>query len=182
MASSFFNGMRYWNLPAHAVVACAGPARAGERWHVAREREANMRRAHARAGAPSTSASCIGALSDAGPERSANARGAFVKVNVRPVSVLRFRISEGLTQVKHNLKFKGWNSHVYKGFPGKFESTNLSRDNLSTEMGRSAQVVQAAAGCSHAACVADDGRLYTWGFGSYGQPPCSMSIFICMRI
>ena len=28
-----------------------------------------------------------------------------------------------------NLKCKGWNSHVHRGFPGKLESTNLSRDS-----------------------------------------------------
>ena len=32
--------------------------------------------------------------------------------------------------------FKGWNSHVHGEFPGKFESSNLSRDNLSREIGR----------------------------------------------
>ena len=36
---------------------------------------------------------------------------------------------------KHNLKFKGWNSHVHGEFPGNYESTNLSRDALSREMG-----------------------------------------------
>ena len=32
--------------------------------------------------------------------------------------------------------FKGWNSHVDREFLGKFESTNVSRDNLSREIGR----------------------------------------------
>ena len=31
---------------------------------------------------------------------------------------------------------KGWNSHVHRGFPRKFDSANLSRDNLSREIGR----------------------------------------------
>ena len=34
-------------------------------------------------------------------------------------------------------RFQGWNSQAHSGFPGKFESSNLSRDNLSTEIGRS---------------------------------------------
>ena len=38
--------------------------------------------------------------------------------------------------LKQNLQFKGWNCHVRKEFPGKFESINLSRDNLSREIGR----------------------------------------------
>ena len=29
-----------------------------------------------------------------------------------------------------------WNSHVHREFPGHFESSNLSRDNLSGEIGR----------------------------------------------
>ena len=44
------------------------------------------------------------------------------------LSVLRFWTSEGLTQAQYHLL--GWNSHVHR------ESTNLSRDNLSREMGR----------------------------------------------
>ena len=38
--------------------------------------------------------------------------------------------------LKHNIKFKGWNSRAYRGFPGIVESMNLSRDNLSMEIGR----------------------------------------------
>ena len=53
------------------------------------------------------------------------------KMWVRPISVLRFWISERL---KHNLTFKGWNSHVHREFPGNYESTDLSRDNLSRKM------------------------------------------------
>ena len=33
--------------------------------------------------------------------------------------------------------FKGWNSHARGGSPGKFESSNLSRDNLGRETARS---------------------------------------------
>ena len=32
---------------------------------------------------------------------------------------------------------KGWNSHVHRGLPGKFESSDLSRDNVSRKIGRS---------------------------------------------
>ena len=31
--------------------------------------------------------------------------------------------------------FKGWSSHVHGEIPRSFESTNLSRDNLSREIG-----------------------------------------------
>ena len=31
---------------------------------------------------------------------------------------------------------KGWNSQAPRGFPGKFESSNVSRDNISREIGR----------------------------------------------
>ena len=48
---------------------------------------------------------------------------------LRPISVLKFWMSEGLTQAESS--FKGWNSHVHREFPRKFESRNLSRDNLS---------------------------------------------------
>ena len=34
------------------------------------------------------------------------------------------------------LKSKGWNLHVHRGFPGKFESSNVSRDNASWVIGR----------------------------------------------
>ena len=32
--------------------------------------------------------------------------------------------------------FKGWNSQPHREFPGQFESTSLSRDNFSREIGR----------------------------------------------
>ena len=37
------------------------------------------------------------------------------------------------------LNLDGWNSHVHRGFPGKFESSNVSRDNISREIGRTAR-------------------------------------------
>ena len=30
---------------------------------------------------------------------------------------------------------KGWNSQAHRGFPGKFESSNVSRDNVTREIG-----------------------------------------------
>ena len=36
-----------------------------------------------------------------------------------------------------NVILKVWNSHVHRAFPGNVESTTLSRDNLSREIGRS---------------------------------------------
>ena len=50
-----------------------------------------------------------------------------------PISALSFWIPEGLTQAESNLK--GWNSHVHSEFPINVESSNLSRDNLSREIG-----------------------------------------------
>ena len=35
-----------------------------------------------------------------------------------------------------NINIKGWNSEARREVPAKFESSNLSRDNLSTEIGR----------------------------------------------
>ena len=39
-------------------------------------------------------------------------------------------------RLRQNLSVKGWNSHVHRALPGKFESTNLSRDHVSMEIGR----------------------------------------------
>ena len=50
-----------------------------------------------------------------------------------PTNIVDF----GGVLLKHNLNSKGWNSHVHRGFPGKFESSNVSRDNVSREIGRS---------------------------------------------
>ena len=52
---------------------------------------------------------------------------------LRPISALRLWISEGLTRAQSYCK--GWNSQAHREFPGKFESRNLSRDNLSREIG-----------------------------------------------
>ena len=76
---------------------------------------------------------------------------------VRPVSVLRFWIFQRV-RLEQNLNFEGWSSHVHGEFPGKFESTNLSRDNLSREIGR-------ASGRAARAGAADDLRLRHPGNG-----------------
>ena len=36
--------------------------------------------------------------------------------------------------IKHNHNSKGWNSQAHRWFPGKFGSSNLSRDNASREI------------------------------------------------
>ena len=56
------------------------------------------------------------------------------KANLR-TKILDFR---GLDSSRI-LSFKGWNPQVQRGFPGKFESTNPSGDNLSREIGRTAR-------------------------------------------
>ena len=38
--------------------------------------------------------------------------------------------------LKHDLNLKGWNSQVHREVPGKFESSNVSGDNVSREIGR----------------------------------------------
>ena len=55
---------------------------------------------------------------------------------VRPIS-----LPCGLQRVllKHNLRFKGWTSHVHRGLSGKFESSNVGRDSVSREIGRRAR-------------------------------------------
>ena len=60
----------------------------------------------------------------------AGARRISPKADLR-TKILNFR---GLLQ--QNLDFKGWNSRVHREFPGKLESTNLSRDTRSREIGR----------------------------------------------
>ena len=38
--------------------------------------------------------------------------------------------------LEHNLNFEGWNSQTHRGFIGKFDPSNVSRDNVSREIGR----------------------------------------------
>ena len=44
-------------------------------------------------------------------------------------------------RLKRNLNLKGWDSHVHRGFPGRFESSNISRDNVSREIGRTIVII-----------------------------------------
>ena len=50
--------------------------------------------------------------------------GRCVNVMVQSISVLRFLISEGLTQAYY--RFQAWNAHVRRERPGNWESTSLS--------------------------------------------------------
>ena len=52
---------------------------------------------------------------------------------------LRTQILElrGFDSSRILMVIKGWNSQAHRESPGKFESRNLSRDNLSREIGRS---------------------------------------------
>ena len=42
-----------------------------------------------------------------------------------------------------SLNSKGWNYHVHRGVPGKFESSNLSRDNARREIWRAERCARA---------------------------------------
>ena len=44
------------------------------------------------------------------------------------------------------MNFKGWNSQAHSGSPGMFDSSNISRDNVSREIGRSAESSRAPSG------------------------------------
>ena len=39
-------------------------------------------------------------------------------------------------RLQHNLKFKGWNSQAPGEFPAEFDSSNVSRRNVSRRIGR----------------------------------------------
>ena len=60
------------------------------------------------------------------------------------------------------LSFKGWNSHVPRGFPGNYESTNLSMHNLSREIGRNLCPL-----ISLSPAVGSQWGI--WDFGDFGQ-------------
>ena len=51
---------------------------------------------------------------------------------------------------RQNLNITGWSSHIHREFPRYFESTNLSRDNLSREIARSAKSLGSGASRSGA--------------------------------
>ena len=40
-----------------------------------------------------------------------------------------------------NLNSKGWNSQAHRELPGKFHSSNLSRDTVSREIGRNKKAI-----------------------------------------
>ena len=50
---------------------------------------------------------------------------------LRPISVLYKHYGFRRVRLEHKLNFTGWSSEVHREFPGKFESSNLSRGNLS---------------------------------------------------
>ena len=61
---------------------------------------------------------------------------------------------------KQNHNIKGWNSHVHRTIPGKFQSSNLSRDNLSRPLRVTRPICE--------------GRIRNWArelsYGSWGTP------------
>jgi len=63
---------------------------------------------------------------------SQNPSGTTYTANLR-TKILEFRVFDSNII---RIKFKGWYSHVHSEFPGKFESINFSRDNLSREIVR----------------------------------------------
>ena len=81
-----------------------------------------------------------------GPARRGQQRVGFahVREGLRPISVLRLWISGGLTQAES--QFKEWNSQAHEEFAGKFESSSLSRDDLSREIGPAAPASPSRAG------------------------------------
>ena len=46
--------------------------------------------------------------------------------------------------LEHNLNLKGWNFQAHREFPGKFESSNVSRDNVSRGIGRTTENIRVA--------------------------------------
>ena len=47
-----------------------------------------------------------------------------------------------VTRRRQNLNIMGWNSQARREFPGKFESANLDKDNISREIVRSVGCAQ----------------------------------------
>ena len=54
--------------------------------------------------------------------------------------------------LNHNLNLKGWDSHVHRGFPGKFDSSNVSGDNICRGIGRIPQTNVSASASSGSIC------------------------------
>ena len=70
---------------------------------------------------------------------------------VRPMSVLRFWISEGLTQAESQSQVKGWKSQAHREFPRNRE--HLSLASPSAETGRGVRPSTFSATAQAAACV-----------------------------
>ena len=47
-------------------------------------------------------------------------------------SILHPEIMRG---IKHDLDYEGWSSQAHRGFPGRFDSSNVSRRNVSRRIG-----------------------------------------------
>ena len=60
-----------------------------------------------------------------------------ITMTITITSYIMFSSSNTAREPWRNIIFKGWNSHVHGEFPGKFESSNVRRDNVSREIGRS---------------------------------------------
>ena len=41
-----------------------------------------------------------------------------------------------MVRLEHNFNFEGWNSQARRGFTGKFDSSDVRRDNVNREIGR----------------------------------------------
>ena len=106
---------------------------------------------------------------------------------VRPISLLRFWVS--WVWLNQNLNSTGWNSHIQWEWSGNLESTNLSRDNLSREIGRKnlelwGEVFQHAGGSPGnltrriLVCGVDFGRKpgLRWTICLWGNMPTDMFI------
>ena len=50
--------------------------------------------------------------------------------------------------LKSNINLKGWNSQVHRDISGKFESNNVSGDNVSREIGRNQWLPATSGGVS----------------------------------
>ena len=58
----------------------------------------------------------------------------IIIITIRPISLVTLWISG--VWLKHNLNLKGWNSQAHRDYPGEFESSNVSRGNVSRSIGR----------------------------------------------
>ena len=106
-------------------------------------------------------------LSAAGRQRRAplrmptlHARGSLATATPTATANLRIKILDfrGFDSSRLLILLKGWNSHVHREFPAKFESTSLCRDNHSKEIGRTSCLMRSLGraafrnGASRAVC------------------------------